>query len=134
MTTEQQQAAAPHRILAEYAAAQVIDAERIAKRAAEGLKAAKERFIVAADTAGIDSVEVDGHRVAKADKERRNFDVDVLARLVPHATFTQVTKTSVDTKKFDAARTLGSITADTEELVTTKRTPYTEVRVTILKD
>lgn len=115
---------------AEALAVAVVQAERIAEQASANLKAAKAAFVEAARAAGLHTVEVDEAKVTWTEKVRRLWDTEVLARLVPHATFTKVTKVAVNTKAFDAARELGEIDAAVEAAATTKATPYTEVRVT----
>jgi len=107
----------------------VLQAKEMAERAAEIYTAAKERFITGAATTGQRSVEVDGHKVTATPKERRSFDVDTLANLVPHSVFAKVTKPVIDLRKFDAAVEIGTIDGTVAGAVT-EVTPYVEVRVT----
>lgn len=130
MTVSQTATQAIAQAKAEAYAQQVLAAEAAVEHANANLRKAKDNFILAAREAGVQTVELAEAKVTWTDKVRRMFDVSVLSRLLNHATFEQVTKVAVDTKKFDAARELGQITAEIEDAATTKRVPYTEVRST----
>ena len=99
------------------------EAEKIKAQAEVALK---EAF----DANGVDSFIVEGTKVTIVNAERASYDVEALADMVSAPLMKQVTKRSVDAKKFRAAVELGKITPEVADAVTTL-TPYQSVRVTV---
>ena len=92
------------------------------------LKGLEEELKNAMLSESLDKVEVDGKIVSLVQAERRSFDIETLKKLVSPAVFKQITEPAVKTQLFDAAFSLGKITADVAESVTNK-TPYSQLRV-----
>lgn len=108
-------------------AKQALEAAEKAKAQAE--LALKQAF----DANGVESFIVDGTRVTIVTAERASYDADALADMISAALLKQVTKRSVDSKKFRAAVELGKITPEVAEAVTST-TPYQSVRVTVASE
>lgn len=111
------------------AAKQLIAAREAAKQAEEAKKAAEAIFLTVAEAEGITECETpDGVRVSVEHRPRREFDVSVLAELLPVEIVAQVLKEAIDPKAFDHAVGAGVIpTTVADKAVTT--TYSTQVRV-----
>jgi hypothetical protein len=110
-------------------AAEVIAAKRAAESATAALKAAQDAFAEQADLFGHDSVLVDGTKVAVVRQERRTFDVESVREHFPLNVLAKVIRESVDPKAFDAAVTIGVVTAAQADKAVAKVTEVTQVRV-----
>lgn len=114
-------------------AVSVIDAKEAAEAAAAVLKAAQERFVDYADSLGTDTVSVSSTngfiRVAVVRQERRTFDVATVREHFPLNVLGKVIRESVDPKAFDAAVTLGVVTATEADKAIAKITEVTQVRI-----
>lgn len=61
----------------------------------------------------------DGKKVALIESNRSKINAELLAGMISPTTFRKITKTEVDTKKFQSAVEVGMIKADVAEAVTT---------------
>ena len=76
----------------------------------------------------VSKYEVDNHTLCLVQAERRSFDADALKNLVNASVYRKITAVEVRTTLIDAAITLGQISPEVVDQVTTK-TPYTQLRV-----
>ena len=111
------------------AAANLLAARDAAKIAETNKKEAESLFLAIAEIAGLTEIETaDGVRIAVENRPRRDFDVSVLATLLPVEIVAQVLKEAIDPKAFDNAVGAGLISATiADKAVVT--TYSTQVRV-----
>lgn len=110
----------------EAAARIFLAAKEAADAAAAALEEARQVFLRTVPDEGV--LTVDGAKISIAQAERRTFDVDALADLVPTEVFASVTEAKVNTKAFDAFTMTGDITDEVVDAVVTV-VPTTTVRV-----
>lgn len=64
------------------------------------------------------------------DEVRRTIDLDALSELIPATVLAEVTKTAIDTERFDAAVKAGLIPAKVAEMVTSVKQVKPSIKVT----
>jgi hypothetical protein len=104
-------------------------AREAAKQAEEAKKAAEGIFLALAEAEGVSECETaEGIRVSVEHRPRREFDVSVLAELLPVEVVAQVLKEAIDPKAFDNAVGAGVIPMTVADKAVTT-TYSTQVRV-----
>jgi hypothetical protein len=102
------------------------------ERAEKALEDAKAVLTEAYNEAGITETEIGEVRVAVSPRERRSFSVEKLRKAVSPTLFRKVTKSSVDTRLWDASVEKGEIDRKTIKAVVTT-TAFVAVLVTPTK-
>jgi hypothetical protein len=110
-----------------------LEAERALEVAKQAKAQAEEILKEALAKNGTETVIVGNEKVMLITANRRSYNLKTLTDMVSSATLKKVTKTEVDSKKFQSAVELGLIKGDVAEAVT-KSTPYTQFRVYDLND
>jgi CRISPR/Cas system CMR subunit Cmr4 (Cas7 group RAMP superfamily) len=110
-----------------------LEAERALEVAKQAKAQAEEILKEALAKNGTETVIVGNEKVMLITANRRSYNLKTLTDMVSSATLKKVTKTEVDSKKFQSAVELGIIKSDVAEAVT-KSTPYTQFRVYDLND
>jgi CRISPR/Cas system CMR subunit Cmr4 (Cas7 group RAMP superfamily) len=110
-----------------------LEAERALEVAKQAKAQAEEILKEALAKNGTETVIVGNEKVMLITANRRSYNLKTLTDMVSSATLKKVTKTEVDSKKFQSAVELGIIKSDVAEAVT-KSTPYTQFRVYDLTD
>jgi hypothetical protein len=110
-----------------------LEAERALEVAKQAKAQAEEILKEALAKNGTETVIVGNEKVMLITANRRSYNLKTLTDMVSSATLKKVTKTEVDSKKFQSAVELGLIKSDVAEAVT-KSTPYTQFRVYDLND
>jgi CRISPR/Cas system CMR subunit Cmr4 (Cas7 group RAMP superfamily) len=110
-----------------------LEAERALEVAKQAKAQAEEILKEALAKNGTETVIVGNEKVMLITANRRSYNLKTLTDMVSSATLKKVTKTEVDSKKFQSAVELGIIKSDVAEAVT-KTTPYTQFRVYDLND
>ena len=105
-----------------------LEAQKALEVAQQAKAQAEEILKEALAKNGTDTVIVGNEKVALITASRRSYNIKTLTELVSSAVLKKVTKTEIDSKKFQSAVELGVIKADVAEAVT-KNTPYTQFRV-----
>lgn len=110
-----------------------LEAQKALEVAQQAKAQAEEILKEALAKRGTDTVIVGNEKVTLITANRRSYNIKTLTELVSSAVLKKVTKTEIDSKKFQSAVELGVIKADVAEAVT-KNTPYTQFRVYDLND
>lgn len=110
-----------------------LEAQKALEVAQQAKAQAEEILKEALAKRGTDTVIVGNEKVTLITANRRSYSIKTLTELVSSAVLKKVTKTEIDSKKFQSAVELGVIKADVAEAVT-KNTPYTQFRVYDLND
>ena len=110
-----------------------LEAERALEVAKQAKAQAEEILKEALAKNGTETVIVGNEKVMLITANRRSYNLKTLTDMVSSATLKKVTKTEVDSKKFQSAVELGIIKSDVAEAVT-KSTPYPQFRVYDLND
>lgn len=109
-------------------AKQYLMALRAEKEAKKAVATAKELLIQVYGQNNIAEAFIDGKKVQTVFKKRRNYKVSILEKLVTADLFRRVTKTSVDTDKWDEVLASGEVTKELEAQFTSY-TDYTAIEV-----
>ena len=109
-------------------AKQYLMALRAEKEAKKAVATAKDLLIQVYGQNNIAEAFIDGKKVQTVFKKRRNYKVSILEKLVTADLFRRVTKTSVDTDKWDEVLASGEVTKELEAEFTTY-TEYTAIEV-----
>jgi tRNA G18 (ribose-2'-O)-methylase SpoU len=113
---------------AQMVAKQYLMALRAEKEAKKAVATAKDLLIQVYGQNNIAEAFIDGKKVQTVFKKRRNYKVSILEKLVTADLFRRVTKTSVDTDKWDEVLASGEVTKELEAEFTTY-TEYTAIEV-----
>ena len=113
---------------AQMVAKQYLMALRAEKEAKKAVATAKDLLIQVYGQNNIAEAFIDGKKVQTVFKKRRNYKVSILEKLVTADPFRRVTKTSVDTDKWDEVLASGEVTKELEAEFTTY-TEYTAIEV-----
>ena len=113
---------------AQIVAKQYLMALRAEKEAKKAVATAKDLLIQVYGQNNIAEAFIDGKKVQTVFKKRRNYKVSILEKLVTADLFRRVTKTSVDTDKWDEVLASGEVTKELEAEFTTY-TEYTAIEV-----
>jgi hypothetical protein len=109
-------------------AKQYLMALRAEKEAKKAVATAKELLIQVYGQNNIAEAFIDGKKVQTVFKKRRNYKVSILEKLVSADLFRRITKTSVDTDKWDEVLANGEVTKELEAQFTSY-TDYCAVEV-----
>jgi tRNA G18 (ribose-2'-O)-methylase SpoU len=113
---------------AQMVAKQYLMALRAEKEAKKAVATAKDLLIQVYGQNNLAEAFIDGKKVQTVFKKRRNYKVSILEKLVTADLFRRVTKTSVDTDKWDEVLASGEVTKELEAEFTTY-TEYTAIEV-----
>jgi len=113
---------------AQMVAKQYLMALRAEKEAKKAVATAKDLLIQVYGQNNIAEAFIDGKKVQTVFKKRRNYKVSILEKLVTADLFRRVTKTSVDTDKWDEVLASGEVTKELEAQFTSY-TDYTAIEV-----
>lgn len=113
---------------AQMVAKQYLMALRAEKEAKKAVATAKDLLIQVYGQNNIAEAFIDGKKVQTVFKKRRNYKVSILEKLVSADLFRRITKTSVDTDKWDEVLASGEVTKELEAEFTTY-TEYTAIEV-----
>ena len=113
---------------AQMVAKQYLMALRAEKEAKKAVATAKDLLIQVYGQNNLAEAFIDGKKVQTVFKKRRNYKVSILEKLVTADLFRSVTKTSVDTDKWDEVLASGEVTKELEAEFTTY-TEYTAIEV-----
>ena len=109
-------------------AKQYLMALRAEKEAKKAVETAKDLLIQVYGQNKIAEAFIDGKKVQTVFKKRRNYKVSLLEKLVSADLFRRITKTSVDTTKWDEVLANGEVTKELEAQFTSY-TDYTAIEV-----
>lgn len=109
-------------------AKQYLMALRAEKEAKKAVETAKDLLIQVYGQNKIAEAFIDGKKVQTVFKKRRNYKVSLLEKLVSADLFRRITKTSVDTAKWDEVLANGEVTKELEAQFTSY-TDYTAIEV-----
>jgi hypothetical protein len=101
---------------------------RAEKEAKKAVATAKDLLIQVYGQNNLAEAFIDGKKVQTVFKKRRNYKVSILEKLVTADLFRRVTKTSVDTDKWDEVLASGEVTKELEAQFTSY-TDYTAIEV-----
>jgi hypothetical protein len=113
---------------AQMVAKQYLMALRAEKEAKKEVATAKDLLIQVYGQNNIAEAFIDGKKVQTVFKKRRNYKVSILEKLVTADLFRRITKTSVDTDKWDEVLASGEVTKELEAQFTSY-TDYTAIEV-----
>ena len=113
---------------AQMVAKQYLMALRAEKEAKKAVATAKDLLIQVYGQNNLAEAFIDGKKVQTVFKKRRNYKVSILEKLVTADLFRRVTKTSVDTDKWDEVLASGEVTKELEAEFTAY-TEYTAIEV-----
>jgi hypothetical protein len=113
---------------AQMVAKQYLMALRAEKEAKKAVATAKDLLIQVYGQNNLAEAFIDGMKVQTVFKKRRNYKVSILEKLVSADLFRRITKTSVDTDKWDEVLASGEVTKELEAEFTTY-TEYTAIEV-----
>lgn len=113
---------------AQMVAKQYLMALRAEKEAKKAVATAKDLLIQVYGQNNLAEAFIDGKKVQTVFKKRRNYKVSILEKLITADLFRRVTKTSVDTDKWDEVLASGEVTKELEAEFTTY-TEYTAIEV-----
>jgi hypothetical protein len=113
---------------AQMVAKQYLMALRAEKEAKKAVATAKDLLIQVYGQNNIAEAFIDGKKVQTVFKKRRNYKVSILEKLVTADLFRRITKTSVDTDKWDEVLASGEVTKELEAQFTSY-TDYTAIEV-----
>jgi hypothetical protein len=113
---------------AQMVAKQYLMALRAEKEAKKAVATAKDLLIQVYGQNNLAEAFIDGKKVQTVFKKRRNYKVSILEKLVTADLFRRVTKTSVDTDKWDEVLASGEVTKELEAQFTSY-TDYTAIEV-----
>jgi hypothetical protein len=113
---------------AQMVAKQYLMALRAEKEAKKAVATAKDLLIQVYGQNNLAEAFIDGMKVQTVFKKRRNYKVSILEKLVSADLFRRITKTSVDTDKWDEVLASGEVTKELEAQFTSY-TDYTAIEV-----